>query len=214
MFREKAEAKMSVKGRMVRLVLSAFVVLAATASMSVAAPAVARAAPAACVSGSNSTGYQISRGCYSQRIPGTHVCAPVGPATGANTAVECADLYVTDDATGHGQLWGEGEFYCQPADEQCLGMNVNVVGFYIDLTHGGTGGLAETKYVCNPTVGACPSGGEAAVATGHSATVVQTCLEPIASENAGEVISVPGTTAAYHTTTDNGTSGPPAVCFK
>jgi hypothetical protein len=94
-------------------------------------------------------------------------------------AIECADLYVTNDNPDENryELWGEGEFYCQGARHtgqayyQCDGMNVNVgVAHAAILSNGSTGvGTADParNYKCNPTVGACPANDKVWWASNH-----------------------------------------------
>jgi hypothetical protein len=184
--------------RSLRFLLSLLVVLAGAVSISLATPHAAQAAT--CVSGSG-TSFSVSRGCASQRIPGAHVCANVGPSSGATTAVQCSDLYATDTSSGV-ELWGEGEFYCQGASPQCAGMNVNIGFSYTDVDTGAEVTGDARNYKCNPTVGACPNGGQAAVATLHS-SVPQDCFNLYSWEPTGNVISVKGASSAYHSTKEH-----------
>jgi hypothetical protein len=190
--------------RSLRFLLSLLVVLAGAVSISVATPHAAQAAtpppPPPCVSGSG-TSFTVHRGCASQRIPGAHACANIGPSTGATTAVQCADLYATD-TTGGVELWGEGEFYCQGASPQCAGMNVNIGFSYTDLDTGAESTGNPRNYTCNPTVGACSNGGKAEVSTAHS-SVPQDCFQLYSWEPVGNVISVKGVSGAYHSMTEN-----------
>jgi hypothetical protein len=178
--------------KFLRLVLALFVVLAGVVSVSLVTQSTASAA--SCVSQSSDGVWNIAKGCFSTEIPGAHVCADITP--GENTAIECTDLVVTD-ANGTAQMWGEGEFYCQGAHPQCLGMNVKVGFSWTDFNNAQQDVSDAKPYVCNPSTNACPNGGRAMVAAAHD-TVFTDCFNAYTWLPAGNVISVQGVGSAYH----------------
>ena len=116
--------------------------------------------------------------------------------------VQCADIAYTNNDYGNGyddngELWGEGEFYCQEPGKyyQCSGMNVNVA-----FSAAGT-----NNYKCNPSPGpACPTNNERAmVGSKHAeeytgAPSVDQCYTVQTTLPAGNVIAVLGD--GIHTT--------------
>lgn len=207
--------------RGVRVLLALFLVLGAAIFVSAATPRTALAS--SCVTNSGNNQVQFSQGCYS--IPITHSCQVIGYSSGGGTqAVECADIYVTwASDSADPEMWGVGEFYCQGVYAQCAGMNViSRVNVSPDLSviEGGPGGggTLSNRYLCNPSVGACPNGGRAQVSSGHISDYselpeepgVGACYTVTATEPAGNVIAIPYT-AAIHSGGD--VSSQADICF-
>jgi hypothetical protein len=195
-----------------RSLLALFVLLLATvfasfmtqqaAQAAAASPSAVQPAAACVVPYNSSAGaWEVPWGCSSGEVAGAHVCAYVGPSTGASTAVECTDIYVTNNSSAT-EMWGEGEFYCQGSHPQCLGMNVNVGLSQTNEDNGSIVTGPAQNYKCNPGVGACPTSGRAMVSTGHDAIHSNTCYEAYTWDPAGNVISVNGASAAYHSASE------------
>ena len=111
----------------------------------------------------------IPYGCSAVVIPPSHKCQifnliPVNFG-GLLEAIQCVDVYATN-VSGHQEVWGEGEFYCQGEYVQCQGMNVNVDFSYTDNPANGNVTVPLRNYKCNGS--GCPDGGRALISTQHS----------------------------------------------
>lgn len=195
--------------RSIRILFALFLTLGVAASISASTQRSALAATGCTVGHPvNSEEYDISGDCNSERVADAHTCQVIGTSTtsaGTTQAVECADIYVTDNSSAQ-EIWGEGKFYCQGVYVQCLGMNVQV---WMSASSIGSpiGPPAHTfsgSYKCNPSVGACPNGMPAYVATGHYTQLGHsTCFNTYSWEPAGgDIISVNGASSAFHSTTE------------
>jgi hypothetical protein len=193
--------------RIARIIAAAVCALGIAVPVSATIPA-APAQAATCSQAPWSSGGDLylpyGPGC-SGTLAASHVCVEypgVGMVNGnAIQPIQCADIAYTNDDFGNGftdsgELWGEGEFYCQASAGyyQCGGMNVTV-GF----SSSGTG-----SYKCNPSPGpACPANGRAMVSSQHAqeytgAPGVDQCYTVQTTLPAGNVIAILGT--AIHTT--------------
>jgi hypothetical protein len=133
------------------------VVAPASASIQ-ATPAQAASACAAISTNSGDNGWEVPYNCESVLIPGSHVCGWFGWEQSYNEfADDCADIYA-QNTSGRQQVWGVGEFYCQPTWTQCAGMNVTVdMSWTLGSLEAAT--TAPAHYKCNPNPGpACPGG--------------------------------------------------------
>jgi hypothetical protein len=169
----------------VRLIAAAVCALGLVAPVSAAVPATAAQAapvPVNCTPWQYLGDWYLPYGCASQQVPAAHKCAAL--EYGANyygtEAIQCGDIYFTNDDYGNGHtdkgdIWGEGEFYCQESNgdlSQCSGMNVQVdFSWVLASTLGGTT-VPVKDWKCNPNPGpACPTSARAFVATQHATGV-------------------------------------------
>jgi hypothetical protein len=190
--------------RIARIIAAAVFALGIAVPISATIPApAAQAASCSQVPWKAFNDWYLPYGC-SGLLPASHVCVEypgVGMVNGsAIQPIQCADIaYVNNDYNNgfddSGELWGEGEFYCQASTgyHQCGGMNVKV-GF----SASGTG-----SYKCNPSPGpACPANGRAMVSSQHAqeytgAPSDDQCYTVQATLPADNVIAILGT--AIHT---------------
>lgn len=196
--------------RSIRFVVALLLIFGGAAALSAGTQGSAVAASAGCVSQYSSTdgAWLVPSGCTAVPIPGAHTCESLG-TTGTTQGVACADIYATNSG-GTFQVWGEGVYYCQGEYVQCLGMNVDVSFSITDLTtRGETGPVPLVHYTCNPDVGACPSSAAypAMVSTEHIDVDPNDGFATYSFLPAGQVISVNGASAAYHSTKE--LDGPP-----
>jgi hypothetical protein len=151
-----------------RIVAAAVFALTIAAPASAALPATTAQAASACAAIGSGNNWTVPYGCTSVIIPGSHKCENISDTTvpvDPEDAFECADIYA-QNTSGRKQVWGVGEFYCQPTWTQCAGMNVTVD---MSWTEGSleAATTAPAHYKCNPNPGpACP-GGRKLVATTH-----------------------------------------------
>jgi len=198
-----------------RILLTLFLTLGAAVSLSVATQHAALAS--GCLSGGNGT-YAVAFGCDNVRIPAAHHCMEVAHSSNGQTeGIECADLYVTNDANQ--EMWGEGEFYCQGASPQCLGKSVTI---WASAKDNGSAGPADTEhggYAC--TTSGCPNGGQARVSTAHfiglAGCIPTYSFEPKDGATINgvinhEIIKVNGAPEASHAGQEND-SARVTVCF-
>lgn len=101
--------------------------------------------------------FEIPFGCTNAYVSGVHRCQQVSYFNGAQ-AVECANIYATN-VSGHQDVRGVGEFYCQGTYTQCLGMNVAVDMSYRSESSVNASTVTPVTYKCNPNPGpVCPNG--------------------------------------------------------
>jgi hypothetical protein len=186
--------------RMARIIAAAVCALGAAVPVSAVIPATAAQAASSCVQkawpGYND--WYLPYGCDTI-LPASHVCVKFPGAGELNGVaiqpIECADIAYKNVDFGngyddHGELWGEGEFYCQTStgNYQCGGMNVNV-----EFSAAGS-----TNFKCNPSPGpACPTTKPAMVASKHAgeytgAPGVDQCYTVQTTLPAGNIIALFG----------------------
>lgn len=191
--------------RIARIIAAAVCAFGIAVPVSAAIPAATAQAASSCTQApwQESGWWYVPYGCTGL-LAASHVCEQypgVGMVNGtAIQPIQCADIAYTNDDYGNGfvdngELWGEGEFYCQSSAGyyQCGGMNVNVA-----FSAAGT-----RNYKCNPNPGpACPGNGRAMVSSDHAEEYTGApgveCYTVQTTLPAGNVIAILGT--AIHTT--------------
>jgi hypothetical protein len=177
------------------------------------------AAPSACAAqestSANATWYIPSAGCGSV-IPSSHNCKIIATsadtsATSLTQGVECVSVYTKWTSPDSAQIWGEGQFYCQGENSQCLRMNVAIDLSVIDIDKGAAAVTVPLKnYSCAAD---CPAIGRAVVDTERVVvTPTSHCYQTFAWEPVGNVVGVNGADDTSPGTEGNN-SGNVLVCF-
>jgi hypothetical protein len=192
--------------RIARIIAAAVFALGIALPVSAAIPAAAAQASSCSQVPWKAFGdWYLPYGC-SGLLPASHVCVEypgVGMVNGsAIQPIQCADIaYKNVDYNNgfddSGELWGEGEFYCQGEATECQGMNVSVYD-KVENSSGTDYTSPNSNYKCNPDVGFCPDGGRVKVSTQHFAASRGKCyfassVDPADDENGDgdpQVISV------------------------
>jgi hypothetical protein len=120
----------------------------------------------------------IPPACSNVYVSQVHSCRQVVPGSAAQ-AVECADVYVTNNGSSH-FIEGAGKFYCQGTYGQCQGMHVSNLLAYTDESTNGIQGFTQgATYTCNPKPGpACPGNGEKGAKVLYSGAAVLATYNP------------------------------------
>jgi hypothetical protein len=93
--------------------------------------------------------------CFTQNL--AHVCERISPASNADQAIICTDIYASWTAasvtsSGRFDVWGTGEYYCQGASQQCKGMNVkNSLAIWAYATQTPEGPVSGPIFPDSPT---------------------------------------------------------------
>ncbi|HEY2670597.1 MAG TPA: hypothetical protein VGJ07_09510 [Rugosimonospora sp.] len=186
-------------------------------ALGLAVPAVAATSTAAnatpvppdCTAWQEYGDWYLPYGCVGETIPASHTCQRLESSYGVTSVdgiapIECTDIAFNNNNYDNGynpqgDLWGEGEFYCQASNgyHQCGGMNVNVDMWYNQVGDWSAGFNKTKNYKCNPSPGpACPTPaqGRAMVSTPHGANLyTHVCYYIKTWLPAGNVISIDGT---------------------